>query len=79
MHANSHTCYLRHVGPLPAGGSVKVDVTIREQLVFPLEARPALRGYEEFSDLPDGRDVQACALAETATEKVLALAESRAQ
>jgi predicted nucleotidyltransferase component of viral defense system len=74
-HANSHTFYLRYVGPLPAGGGVKVDVTIREQLVFPLEARPVLRAYEEFSDLPDGRVVQAYALAETVAEKVLALAD----
>lgn len=74
-HANSHTFYLRYVGPLPAGGSVKVDATIREQLIFPLEARPVLLAYEEFSDLPDGRIVQAYALAETATEKVLALAD----
>jgi hypothetical protein len=42
-HANSHTFYLRYIGPLPAGGSVKVDITIREQLVSPLEARPVLR------------------------------------
>jgi uncharacterized protein len=53
-HANSHTFYLRYIGPLPAGGSVKVDITIREQIVFPLEARPVLRAYEEFSDLPNG-------------------------
>jgi hypothetical protein len=74
-HANSHTFYLRYVGPLPAGGGVKVDVTIREHLVFPLEARPVLRAYGEYSDLPEGRIVQAYALAETATEKVLALAD----
>ena len=74
-HANSHTFYLRYVGPLPAGGSVKVDITIREQLVFPLETRPVLRAYEEFSDLPDGRVVQAYSLAETVSEKVLALAD----
>ena len=74
-HANSHTFYLRYVGPLPAAGSVKVDVTIHEQLVYTLEARPVLRAYEEFSDLPDGRVVQAYALAETAAEKVLALAD----
>ena len=60
---------------MPAGGSVKVDITIREQLVFPLEARPVLRAYEEFSDLPDGRVVQTYSLAETASEKVLALAD----
>ncbi|MBI3683993.1 MAG: nucleotidyl transferase AbiEii/AbiGii toxin family protein [Acidobacteria bacterium] len=74
-HANSHTFYLRYIGPLPAGGSVKVDTRIREQLVFPLEARPVLRAYEEFADLPDGRVVQAYSLAEIATEKVVALAD----
>lgn len=74
-HANSHTFYLRYVGPLPAGGSVKVDITIRERIEFPLEPRPVLRAYEEFSDLPDGRVMQAYSLAETATEKVLALAD----
>ena len=34
-HANSHTFYLRYTGPLPAGGDVKVDITIREELVLP--------------------------------------------
>ena len=74
-HANSHTFYLRYIGPLPAGGSVKVDITIRERLVFPLEARPVLRAYEEFADLPEGRVVQAYSLTEIATEKVMALAD----
>lgn len=73
-HENSHTFYLRYIGPLPAGGSVKVDITIREPLVLPLEARAVLRAYEEFSDLPDGRIVRTYSLAETASEKVLALA-----
>ncbi len=40
-----------------------------------MEARPVLRAYEEFSDLPDGRVIQTYSLAETATEKVLALAD----
>jgi predicted nucleotidyltransferase component of viral defense system len=75
-HANSHTFYLRYIGPLPAGGGVKVDITIREQLVFPLEARPVLRAHEEFADLPEGRIVQAYSLTEIATEKVVALADS---
>lgn len=74
-HANSHTFYLRYLGPLPAGGGVKVDITIREEIVFPLEDRPVLRAYDEFSDLPDGRVIRAYSLAETATEKVLALAD----
>ncbi len=63
------------VTPRPAGGSVKVDITTREQIVFPLEARPWLRAYEEFADLPDDRVVLAYSLAETASEKVMALAD----
>ena len=64
-----------YIGPLPAGGSVKVDITIREQLAFPLEARPVLRAYEEFADLPEGRVVQTYSLMEIAAEKVVALAD----
>lgn len=74
-HANCRTFYLRYAGPLPAGGSVKVDLTIRERLIFPLESRPVLQAYSEFSDLPEGRVLQVYSLAETATEKVLALAD----
>jgi len=74
-HANSYTFYLRYVGPLPTSGSVKVDITIRERLIFPLEARPVLRAYEEFADLPHDRVVQVYSLAETACEKVMALAD----
>lgn len=42
-HANSHTFYLRYVGPLPAGRGVKVDITIREEIVFPLEGQEIRR------------------------------------
>ncbi|MGH9402006.1 MAG: nucleotidyl transferase AbiEii/AbiGii toxin family protein [Terriglobia bacterium] len=74
-HANSYTFYLRYVGPLPSGNDVKVDVTIREHLAFPLEQRAVLRGYEEFSDLPGNRLIQVYSLAEIATEKTIALAD----
>lgn len=74
-HENSHTFYLRYAGPLPAGGSVKIDVTINERLVFPLEDRPVLRGYDEFDDLPEGRAVRSYSLGEIASEKVIALAD----
>ncbi|MEK7403749.1 MAG: nucleotidyl transferase AbiEii/AbiGii toxin family protein [Acidobacteriota bacterium] len=74
-HDNSYTFYLRYTGPLPAGGAVKVDITIRERLVFPLEDRPVLRGYEEFADLPEGRVVQAYSLNEIMSEKVVALVD----
>ena len=74
-HANSYTFYLRYVGPLPSGNDVKVDITLREHLVYPLQERPILRGYEEFADLPENRLIQVYSLAEIATEKTIALAD----
>src|ERR1700728_742889 len=74
-HENSYTFYLRYVGPLPSGNDVKVDITLREKLVFPLEECPILRGYEEFTDLPDNRLIRVYSLNEIATEKTLALAD----
>jgi predicted nucleotidyltransferase component of viral defense system len=74
-HVNSHTFYLRYTGPLPRSSDVKVDITINELLVFPLAERPILRGYEEFSDLPENRSVLVYSLEEIATEKTVALAD----
>jgi predicted nucleotidyltransferase component of viral defense system len=77
-HLNSYTFYLGYEGPLPAtaaGKEVKVDVTIKELLVFPLEARPVLRGYEEYADLPEGDSVRIYSLGEIGAEKVLALTD----
>jgi hypothetical protein len=62
LHATSHTFCLSYIEPLPAGGSVKVEITIREHLVFPLEARPDLRAHELFADLPAARVLQAYSL-----------------
>lgn len=52
-----------------------MDITIREHLAFPLEDRPILRGYEEFTDVPEGRLVRVYSLREIATEKILSLAD----
>lgn len=73
-HSNSHTFYLGYEGPLPATGKeVKVDITIREKIVFPIEKRPVLRGYKEYSDLPEGTALRTYALNEIAVEKAVAL------
>jgi uncharacterized protein len=74
-HENSYTFYLRYEGPLPKSNDVKVDITLRELLVYPLQQRAVLRGYEEFSDLPEGRPLLLYSLEEIATEKTLALAD----
>ena len=65
-HQNSHTFYLSYEGPLPAVTTkeVKVDVTIREQLVCLPQDRLVLRGYAEYEDLPDGALVRAYAIEE---------------
>jgi predicted nucleotidyltransferase component of viral defense system len=74
-HENCYTFYLHYVGPLPTGSDVKVDITLREQLVYPPHERAILRGYEEFTDLPENRFILAYSLEEIATEKTLALAD----
>src|SRR5215467_10836027 len=65
-HANSHTFYLKYEGPLPSGNDVKVDITIQEHLAFPLQQRPILRGYDEFTDLPTDRTLEVYSLEEIA-------------
>ncbi len=75
-HQNSHTFYLSYEGPLPATArakEVKVDITINEQVVFPLEPRRVLRAYEEYADLPEDAEIPTYSLREIAAEKVVAL------
>ncbi|MCC6998939.1 MAG: nucleotidyl transferase AbiEii/AbiGii toxin family protein, partial [Deltaproteobacteria bacterium] len=76
-HQNSHTFYLGYEGPLPAASprEVKVDITIREQLVKAVQERPVLRGYEEYADLPEDALVRVYALEEIAVEKLVALTD----
>lgn len=75
VRANTHTFYLRYTGPLPGNNDVKVDITINEILSFPLEDRPVLRGYMEFSDLPENRPILVYSLNEIAAEKTVALTD----
>lgn len=76
-HQNSHTFYLAYEGPLPGTTvkEVKVDITIDERLVLPLQKRPVLKGYEEYEDLPDDATIQVYSLEEIISEKVVALAD----
>ena len=74
-HENSHTFFLGYEGPLPGstGKEVKVDITIREQIVFLIENRPVLKGYDEYEDLPEDALIRVYSLAEIASEKVVAI------
>ena len=76
-HQNSHTLYLAYEGPLPAATpkEVKVDITISERFVFPIEERPVLRGHDEYADLPEDNKIRVYALEEIGVEKVVALTD----
>lgn len=74
-HKNSYTFFLGFEGPLPAVSNkrIKVDITIKEKIVFPIENKAILRGYKEYEDLPENEVIYAYSLDEVATEKVIAL------
>jgi predicted nucleotidyltransferase component of viral defense system len=74
-HENSHTFYLAYEGPLPgaSGKEVKVDITIREKVVFPVASLPVLKTYAEYRDLPTNAMIGVYSLKEIAAEKIVAL------
>ena len=74
-HENSHTFFLGYEGPLPGatGKEVKVDITIKEKLVFPVKEKQVLKGYEEYSDIPEKVMIRVYSLDEIAAEKIVAL------
>ena len=76
-HQNSHTFYLAYEGPLPAASprEVKVDITITEQFVLPIEDRAVLRGYDEYADLTEDSKLRVYALDEIGVEKIVALTD----
>lgn len=77
QHQNCHTFYLAYEGPLPATApkEVKVDITIHEHIVCPLQERFVLQGYEEYDDLPDGRSIRVYSLDEIVIEKIADLTD----
>jgi predicted nucleotidyltransferase component of viral defense system len=76
-HQNSHTFYIAYEGPLPSMSikEVKVDITINERLVQPLQSRPVLKGYKEYEDLSEDATIQVYSLEEILSEKVAALTD----
>jgi len=76
-HQNSHTFYIAYEGPLPAASpkEVKVDITISERFVLPIEDRVVLRGYDEYADLTEDDTIRVYSLDEIGVEKVVALTD----
>ena len=52
---------------------IKVDITLREEIVFPVSDGHVLKGYGEYTDLPEKARISVYSLQEIASEKVLAL------
>ncbi|MFH1288351.1 MAG: nucleotidyl transferase AbiEii/AbiGii toxin family protein [bacterium] len=77
-HENSHTCFFGYEGPLPgaAGKEVKVDITIKEKVVFAVKEKFVLKGYEEYTDLPENAMIRVYSLDEITTEKIVALLDT---
>jgi len=79
-HSNSYTFRMAYIGPIGKEREVKVDITKDEKIVRPLEKKPLLRSYPEFSDIPTGPLVTAYSIDEIIIEKILALSDkSRCQ
>lgn len=77
-HTNSYTFYMGYDGPLPgglAGKELKVDITIKEEVVFPIEEHLVLLAYDEYEDLPRDARIRVYSLREIAAEKVIALVD----
>ncbi len=74
-HQNSYTFYISYQGPLPAPNDVKVDITIKEQICFPLRDVPIIRSYTLYEDLPEGPTLRAYDLREIMVEKLTALTD----
>jgi len=76
-HQNSHTFYLAYDGPLPGVSTkeFKVDITINERIVMPVQKLPVLKGYDEYTDLPGNANIQVYALEEILVEKIVALTD----
>ena len=76
-HQNTYTFYLAYEGPLPGTSlkEVKVDITINERIVLPVQQKVVLRGYDEYEDFPENAKIKVYSLEEILIEKVVALTD----
>jgi len=74
-HENTYTFFLGYEGLLPSTSNkkIKVDITKKEKIFYPIEEKIILRGYEEYKDLPEDVSIRTYAINEIAVEKVIAL------
>ncbi len=68
---------IAYEGPLPGVSKkeFKVDITINERIVMPIQELPVLKGYDEYADLPGNANIQVYALEEILVEKIVAVTD----
>jgi len=76
-HQNTYTFYLAYEGPLSGTSlkEVKVDITINERIVLPVQEKVVLKGYDEYEDFPENAKIKVYSLEEILIEKVVALTD----
>lgn len=75
-HLNSYTLFLNFSGPLGADitrGEIKIDFTINEILLFPIERKKFFRIYEEYYDIPKNVKILVYSIKEIFVEKIMSI------
>jgi predicted nucleotidyltransferase component of viral defense system len=78
-HMNGYTFYINFSGPLGADitrGEIKADFTVKEKLIFKPSLKKLMRGYDEYSDIPEDIEMKIYTLGEIFIEKILSLLDN---
>ncbi len=76
---NTYNLLINYSGPLEAAlgrRQIKVDITIREKILFPIQKLPLLKEHEEYSDIPYDVMVAVYDIREIFIEKLCCLCSS---
>lgn len=76
LHKNGYTVFINFSGPLGADitrGEIKTDFTINENLINQPIVKRLLRGYDEYTDIPQDIKLKVYPLEETFLEKYLCI------
>ena len=80
IHSNSYTIFVNFSGPLGADirrGEIKMDFTINELLLFPLERKRFFKLYKEYSDVPLNTEILVYSIEEILVEKFISLLDPK--
>jgi len=79
-YANTLNYHINYSGPLEAAidrGSIKLDITLNEKLIYQSKKMPLIREYPEYYDLPYDREVNVYDINEIYLEKLCCLLDPK--